>query len=257
MNGLITEELTGIIKKKRFIILTAAAFIGLLVVTVITKTKYWNDLTYFFAVQKYISFVFTPAAGIALILSVYRKKYTGSSILQVEDHGAKRHAGVISRFISGTAVLVSYYVVLAVLVIFFSLVFGAHNNVDQIRALLLRIATDCTASVAAYSVSLFWLYLTAFPVVPILIHGVTMIGIPLFFDYSGLYDNPLYRIGGFIIPKLTGDIAYKDLIFVNPRLLIAGAFLLQIIVPFLFSMLVFKLKKLKIKRGEDKNDPDK
>ena len=197
MNGLITEELTGIIKKKRFIILTAAVFIGLLVVTVITKTKYWNDLTYFFAVQKYISFVFTPAAGIALILSVYRKKYTGSSILQVEDHGAKRHAGVISRFISGTAVLVSYYVVLA---------------------LLLRIATDCTASVAAYSVSLFWLYLTAFPVVPILIHGITMIGIPLFFDYSGLYDNPLYRIGGFIIPKLTGDIAYKDLIFVNPRL---------------------------------------
>ena len=245
MTGLIKEEILSVIKKIRFIVLTAAAFIGLIVMAVITKNKYWNDLTYFFAVQRYISYVFTPLIGLGLILSMYRKKYTRTSILQAEDHGMGRAACVISRFISGTVILVAGYVVMALFVILIGFVLGAHNTGVQIWQFVLRLATDCIASIAVYSASLFWLYLFAFPVVPVLVYGVLMIAVPQIAGYLKLYDTSLFRIVGFFIPKLTGDMAYADLVYANPGIVTAGVFLLQMIIPLLFTMLIFKLKKLK------------
>lgn len=245
MTGLIKEELLSVIKKKRFIILTAAAFIGAVVTAVLTKNIYWNDLTYFLALQNYISTVFTPLAGFSLILSVYRKKYTRSSILQTEEYGTGRVAGVMSRFISGSVILIACYAVMVLLVLLMGLVLGAHTTAEQAGAFAARLVTDCAASIAMYSISLFWLYLFAFPAVPVLLQGVLMIGIPYIAGSYNLYDIYIYRIGGFIVPKLTGDIAYADLVLANPRFADAGFFLLQITVPLLFAMLVFRLKKLK------------
>jgi hypothetical protein len=245
MTGMIKEEILSVLKKIRFIVLTAAAFIGLIVMAVITKNKYWNDLTYFFAVQRYVSYVFTPVIGLGLILSMYRKKYTRTSILQAEDHGLGRSLCVISRFLSGTVILIAAYAVMALFIILLGFVLGAHSTGVQIWQFVLRLATDCVASIAVYSASLFWLYLFAFPVVPVLVNGLLMIAIPQIAAYMNIYDTNLYRIGGFIFPKLTGDMAYADLVYANPGLLSAGVFLLQMIIPLLFTMLIFKLKKLK------------
>jgi hypothetical protein len=52
--------------------------------------------------------VFDPLIGITLIISVYRKKFTKNSILQVEAHNAKRAEGVISRIISGSVIRIAW-----------------------------------------------------------------------------------------------------------------------------------------------------
>ena len=245
MTGLIREELQITLKKKRFIVLTALVFIGAIVTTVITRNKHWNDLTYYFAIQEYISRVFTPAIGIALILSVYRRKYTRESILQVEDHNSKRFVGVLSRFISGSVILTACYVVMAVFAVAFGLIFGAHNTGDQIAEIMFRLITDCAGCIAAYAAALFWLYLFAFPAVPVIVFAVTMFVLPYAFEYYRFYDNALYQTCGMIFPKLTSDIAFTDLVYTCPRIESVGLFIVQIMIPVLLAMLVFKLKKLK------------
>lgn len=255
MTGLIREELLTTVKKKKFIVLAVLVFIGAIVTTVITRNKHWNDLTYYFAIQKYISRVFTPAIGITLILSVYRRKYTRESILQTENHHAGRSAGVLSRFISGSVILIACYAIMAVLSVVLGLVFGAHNTGDQIIEILFRLLTDCTGCIAAYAAALFWLYLFAFPAVAVVIFAVTMFILPYAFEYYRFYDNFIYQICGLIFPKLTGDIAFTDLVYTCPRIESVGLFIVQIMIPVLLAMLVFKLKKLKpAKDGKKPSD---
>ena len=58
MSELIKEDVLSVIKKKRFIVLMALAFIGAVADTIIAKSAFWNDLIYLFAMQKYVLYFF-------------------------------------------------------------------------------------------------------------------------------------------------------------------------------------------------------
>ena len=245
MSELIKEELLGTIRKKRFIILTALAFISAVVFVFIWKEDFWTDLVYLSAIDGYLFYAFNALAGSILILSAYRKKYTRSSILQVEEKGAKRYEGVLSRFISGSVILIGCYLVFAIIFLILGLVTGAHNTPEQIGSFILKIALNCLASIAAYSAALFWLYLFAFPIVPILAYVITVLLVPAAFRNYLDYRSVAYCVLTYTLPKVTADDAYTRMVFSDPSVLNVVSFILEIAVPLLLTMLVFKLKKLK------------
>lgn len=263
MTGLIKEDLLSIVKKKRFIILTALAYIGLIIFMIGEKSEYFNDLTFFFAVNKYIFYVFDPLIGITLIISVYRKKFTKNSILQVEAHNAKRAEGVISRIISGSVILIACYLIMALLVIILGLILGAHINAGQTGLLMLRLAVDCLAGVAVYITALFWLYLFAFPIVPVLVYGIEMLALPAYFLGSDAVLSDIFKYLSWFFVKLNTDYIYTNLLFSDLHIIAVLVFLLQVVIPLLFTLLVFKLKKIrpdkvkkkKVKTGEQETDP--
>ena len=245
MTGLIKEDILTTIKKKRFIALALIAFVGAIVSAVYTKNGYWNDLTYYFSVKEYQYLVFNPPISFALIISVYRKQYNRTSILQVEDKGAKRSSGVIARAMSGTVILIAAYAVLALITVLLGVILGAHNTPVQTGELMLKTALDCAASIAVYIASLFWLYLFAFPIVPALVSLLFTLGIPYIFRYINLYFSGYYQVTGAVVPKVTSDIVFTDILLSNFRPLFLLFYVLELTVPFLLTLLVFKLKKLK------------
>ncbi|MCR5384452.1 MAG: hypothetical protein K6E72_07460 [Saccharofermentans sp.] len=263
MTGIIKEDLLSIIKKKRFIILTALAYIGLIIFMIGEKSEYFNDLTFFFAVNKYIFYVFDPLIGITLIISVYRKKFTKNSIIQVEAHNAKRAEGVISRIISGSVILIACYLIMALLVIILGLFLGAHINAGQTGLLMLRLAVDCLAGVAVYITALFWLYLFAFPIMPVLVYGIEMLALPAYFLGSDAVLSDIFKYLSWFFVRLNTDYIYTNLLFSDLHIIAVFIFLLQVVIPLLFTLLVFKLKKIrpdkvkkkKVKTGEQETDP--
>ena len=112
MTGLIKADLTDIIKKKRFMILMALAFLGALIMTIVVKVKLWNDQTFFFGMERYIFYGFNLAIGIILLISVYHRKFIRYSIQMVEEREQKRFCGVLSRFLSGILILMAGYVLM-------------------------------------------------------------------------------------------------------------------------------------------------
>ena len=253
MIGLIKEELFHIIRKKRFILLTAIAIIGVLVTSIITKNKYLNDLTYFFAIDNYIFYVFNSVIGFALIISVYRKKYTKNSIIQVEEHGVNRLSGVISRTISCSLILIVCYALTILFIIVLGLILGANLSSVQTGELALKLTFDCLACITTYVIAQFWLYLFAFPVVPVIIYELLMLGATaLYHVMSGGYIANTYRIIRFISPKALTDSIYTNVLLYNNNIKYYSLLLLQITVPFLLTLIVFKLKKKERKKKKSR-----
>ena len=249
MTELIKEDILTTVKKKRFIILTALLFIGVIVETTLSKADPWNDLIYFFAIQDYIQTVFTPLMGIILILSVYRKKYTRTSILQVEEKGLKRSQGVIARTISGSAILLCCYVLMALFVIVLGLIFGAHLTSQQTGMLLLRLLTDFLAAAATYIGALSYLYDFAFPAFPMIWYGFFTFAAPLML--GSFTDTVVYRVCNILIPKPDMDVFYTGLVMSAFRWECVLFLAVQILIPFLLTILSFKLKKLKDKKAPE------
>ena len=181
MTGIIKEEILTTVRKKRFILLTLILFIGAVFMTVSTKNKHWNDLTFFLAMQNYVKNYFDPFMGAILIFSVWRRRYTRSSIEQAESHGVKRASAVFARAAAGSIILFFCYALMALFMVILSLVFRAGSTPTQAADLLLRLGTDLIAAITIYVGSLFWLYLFAFPVVPIAVYVASILAAPVFF----------------------------------------------------------------------------
>ena len=256
MTGIIKEEILTTIKKKRFIILMSMVFIGAIVVTVITKNRHWNDLTFFFAMMDYIADVFNLAVGLILILSVYRRKYTRSSIEQVEEHGVKRSKGVIARAIAGSVIIFVAYSLMVLFILLLGLIFGAHTPGMKISVIATKLGLDCIACITAYVVSLFWMYLFAFPIVPMLVYTLLIYLIPGFFIDVNSYSNIIYKIGTFISSKCAMDVFFTSVILANPQWLYLLICIGHIVLAVLLSMLVFKFKKKERKKRKKKGEAE-
>ena len=252
MQGLVKEEIFTTIKKKRFIILTALLVIGAVTAEIATKNRYMNDLTFLFKIRKFIMLIFNPMIGSILLFAVHRRKYTRTSILQAQDHGVKRGRAVLARAWAGTVILFFSYLILAVIVILMSFIFGANITFDQFVQLMTEILTNWLAAVTAYIMCLFWQYLFAFPLIPIALYlALMLVGPWVFFDCDN-YANIAYFIVSFISPKCNMDIFYTSILFSNPQWYCLLVCLGHIVIALLFSMLVFKLKKLKEKKKKRK-----
>ena len=248
MTKLIIEDIKEIVKKKRFIIMMAIAYIGLLVATIYTKVKFWNDVTYTFSVHSYMYAWFNLVVGIALIISIYRLKFTKNSILLVEKFECKRFQGVLSKTIASAIILLGAYIILAVLTILLGILLGAHCSFDQTVTTLLKMCTDYFAILATLAYCYFFLYLFAFPVVPVILYVLLMAvvsGVLRFYDF---YADVVPRTMSFFIPKLNADIVYTGLILYNPNFALMALFIAHLAIPTLLSMLVFKLKRVKDKK---------
>ena len=254
MSDLIKEEIFTTVKKKRFIILTALLFAGAVVEAVLNKTDLWNDLTYFLAMQDYIQTVFTPFIGMILLLSVYRKKYTRTSILQVEEKGLKRSSGVIARTVSGSVILLCCYALMALFVIVLGLIFGANLTSQQTGMLMLRLLTDFLAAAATYIGALFYLYDFAFPAFPMIWYGFFTFAAPLML--GSFTDTVVYRVCNILIPKPDMDVFYTGLVMSAFRWECVLFLAVQILIPFLLTILSFKLKKLKDKKTEENTETE-
>lgn len=245
MLDIIKEEILCTIKKKRFIILTALLFVFEIVNIIDDKGDFFNDLIYFFSVQDIITMFFSPFAGVILIISVYRRKYTSKSIVQIKKHHQKRYVGVLARAIAGSVILVGFYVIMAIVVLLIGVIFGAHMTGEQTGALLLRFLTECFASIATYVVALFWLYVFAFPVIPAILYAAMMLIHPIYSRLYTFYSHIGYKIAVIVLPKVTGDASYSTLLMNNLEWRYVGIWILQVAVFLLLTMLVFKLKKYK------------
>ena len=253
MSGLLKEEILTTIKKKRFIILMPLLCISAIVAAVMLKKEYFNDLTYIFGMQKYMTFGFSPFAGALLLFTVHRRKYTKNSIIQAEEHGAKRSAAVLARALAGCIILACLFAVALLLIIVMSFILGAHNTPAQLAQFALLVFTDCLAAAVTYVGVLFWQYLFAFPLVPILVYLAAMFAAPVVFMAADHYANYYYKYCSYAFPKLITDIIYTRLVLKSFPVLEFLILLAQAVIPLLLTMLVFKLKKKerkKKKKGE-------
>ena len=236
MSGLLKEEILTTVRKKRFIILMPLLYIGAVVAAVMLKGRHFNDLTYIFGMQKYMSMVFSPLAGAILLFTVHRRKYTFNSIVQVEEHGAKRSAAVLARALAGCIILACLFAVMLLFVTAMSFITGAHNTPAQLAQFALLVFTDCLAAAATYTGVLFWQYLFAFPLVPYV------------FIAADHYANPYYKYCSFAFPKLIADVIYTRLVLHDTPVFEFLILLAQAVIPLLLTMLVFKLKKKERKK---------
>ena len=251
MSELIKEEIFTTVKKKRFIILTALLFIAAVIKTVMTKTDYWNDLTFSFAMQDYVWSFFDPFMGMIVTLAVYRRRYINSSILQAEKHSVKKCQSVIARAISGSIILACCYALIALFVILLGLIFGAHATAQQTGDLMFVILGGFFAAVASYISALALMYLIPlFSIFPVIWSGILMYLAP--YILNSLNQHEAFVIIRFLVPKSNMDVFSTGLGLSYFRWDCIGILLLQIAVPLLLAILIFKIKKFKEKKPREK-----
>ena len=255
MIELTKEEFLTTIKKKRFIVLMPLLFIGAIIAVVMQKNDYLNDLTFIFRMQKYMNLVFNPLAGSILLITVHRKKYTRNSIIQAEEHNVKRSVAVLSRHLAGSLILICLYFLMAALALLLSVIFGTKCSALQLQQLATYIFLDCFAAVTTYVGVLFWQYLFAFPVVPILVYVAAMFVSPLFFDLLG-YSNVIFKVCSYVFPKNMTDIMYTGILMNNFSWVPLIVMISHIVLPPIFTILVFKLKKKDKKKKKKKGEEE-
>ncbi|MBO4449921.1 MAG: hypothetical protein J5777_05005 [Clostridiales bacterium] len=243
MTGMIKEEILTTVRKKRFIILTALLFAGAIVVTVKTKNYHWNDMTYYLKMQQFIDSVFDAAIGPIVLFSIWRRKYTRTSILQAEAKGVKRGTAVISRALAGSIILICCYALMALFAIVLGFVFSAGLSSSQMTELVIKTGVDCIAAVASFCGCLFWLYLFAFPLVPMVLDFLIMVVVADTFASLTQSPQTVYFVYMSVFPKCAMDVFYTSIIFGRPQYQCVLFCLVNAVVTLLLTILVFKLKK--------------
>ena len=256
---LFIEDIKNIIKKKRFIVMIILTYLGALAITIYTKFEYWNDETYFFGMYDYIYNIFSWLPGVALIISVYCRKFTRTSISMVEEKGKTRAAGVLSKFCAGSMILICCHILMLLVTLLLGLCFAAHSTADQIGILALRIGIDCLASITSYGIALLTLYIFAFPVIPAIVYIVFAYAAAVFFNETAYFGGFQFQIAIMVAPRVTADVAYAQLLYSDVEVLYLILFLLHLVIPVLLSILVFKLKKKerkkKVRKGKKTDEP--
>lgn len=255
MAAIIKEEIFTTIKKKRFIILTAIMYVIVIAMMIYAKTDYFNDLICLFAMNRCLYDFFNPAAGAVLLFCVYRRRYTNSSITQAEHYGAKRSTAVIARAAAGSIILTACYAIAAVILLLTALIFGANLSAAETGMFLTGLLCDCIAAVTMYVGVLFWLYLFAFPVIPMVLYVIlTWVPHVLFVEGDAL-DNMLFKVISHVLPGSGMNVFAASLIYGNPQWLHLLICIGYIILTLLLTILVFKLKKFKEKKKKGEEVP--
>ena len=254
MSGLLKEEILTTIKKKRFIILMPVLYILVIVAGVMLKNGHFNDLTFLFRMQKFVNMVFTPASGVLLLFTVHRRKYTKNSIIQAEDHGAKRSTAVLARALAGSIILIALHALIFLFIIVLGLILGAGNTGAQIGQFAVLVLMNALAAAVTYVGVLFWEYLFAFPLVSMLVYLAATLVAPYVYSAIDHYANSYYKYCTYAFPKLLTDVIYTRFAFHNPPVLAFFILLAQAVVPLLLTMLVFKFKKKERKKRKKKGE---
>lgn len=245
MKKILKEEFLRTITRRRFLIPFFPLLFGPLIGVLTAKSGHWNDLVFFLDTMDYLRVIFLPMIGSFLLISVYRRKYTRSSIRQANEHGQKRSVAVFARWLSGVLILCACYIAMALFLLILGCLSGAGMSTAETGMLAVRLITDCAAAVATYTVALFFLYLFAFPLVPVLLYILFSLILPEILLDSSLSFSQLHHVMGFLLPKMNSEILYTALVLSNPQPLRILLFLPHTAIPLLLTMLIFRLKKEK------------
>ncbi len=241
MNPLYRIEKKRLLSLKRFRFMSAALFIGAIALTVYTKITFWNDIMFTFRIQDYMLYVFNTAAGVTVLLGLYRLRFTRNSIEQGEINGVSRRGNVIAKWRAGISAIIRLYLVMAVLIVALGFVFKAQTTAFQLKAMLVSLVMDMTAAIASFSVALFFLFLTAFWLLPIVVYAVLMCVYPVFVNRLGVRGYTLF------VYTAAKD-AYSGFMLGRIDLKFIPVFLIYVAVSIVLSVIVFKFKRKERRR---------
>jgi hypothetical protein len=234
-----------IISLKRFWILVILSFIGALGWIIYTKVTFFNDFMFTIRAQKYALFVFNLLVGVIIIISQYRRKYTKTGIELTETYNTARRNLVTARWLSGLCVIFCLYIAMLLWMLLLGIIFGAHNTAFQIKVMIISYLMDMIAVMGNYSIALFLLFLTAFPIFPILVYTVLMWLYPVYIDRVNFRGFTVF------IYTATKD-SYSAFLLGSVNLIFVWLFIAYAVLSLLLSMLVFKFKKKERKKKKKK-----
>ncbi|MBP5608997.1 MAG: hypothetical protein J6X66_12140 [Lachnospiraceae bacterium] len=244
MNPLYRIEKKRLFSLKRYRFLSLALFIGAVAFIVYTKVTFWNDIMYTFRIQDYVLYVFNAAAGVIVLLGLYRFKFTRNSIEQGEINGVSRRGNVIAKWRAGISGLFRLYFIMALLIVALGFVLDAQTTAFQLKAMLISLLMDMIAAIASFSVALFFLFLTAFWLLPVAAYAVLMAAYPILMNRLGV------RGYTFFVYTAAKD-AYSGFMLGRADLKFIPVFLVYVAVSLILSALVFKFKRKERRRLRD------
>jgi hypothetical protein len=247
MIELIKEDLIGILKKKRFIVLTALLFLAAIGNAVYIKIDYLNDVSYIINMRFFLKFFFDTLMGIILIISVYHLKYTKFCLTQIEEKGLKRYANIVSKFLSGSILLICAYTLMCLLILFLGAVMGADFSSYEVETIVLMMFWGCMGAIGLYALALFFLTLFAFPVFPAILYAAVTISAPIVLALTCYED--FYPLIGLATPKYLAEVNFTKAAFGVSTLPFLLAWIIETGIMILLSIVVFRLKKIKKKEA--------
>ena len=248
MSKIILDEIKHIIWKKRFIILTALLFLGMIVWAVIVKNDFLNDYVYTVKMQQFLRVFFNPATGLILLFAQYRRRFTKTLVAETEERNVGSAKLVIGKWCAGVILLFAYYLAAFLLILLLSLILGAHCAGDQIRALTLSTFFGWILAVGSYGIALLFLFLIPFFLPAWIFYGFFAGVAPIILfilDYPGY---PLIKLlNKFLISAYT-DAGYTAGVLGQTRWGYLLVLLIYTAIGFGLSILFFHLKKRRIHR---------
>ena len=241
MGKVLSSEINRFLSLKRFWILTVLTFLAGLLMVVDTKTTFFNDFMFLDSIYGFNSFIFNMAVGIIIFVSLYRRKYTRKSIELSEENNVKRGVVVISEWMTGTIAIIGLYIAIIPWVLLLGLIFGAHSTGLQIKAMSFLFLFDMIASIGCFSAALIFFYLTAFPVLPIVIYGALIWVYPIvtsLFKLRGIWADIYFCTKS----------AYTSFMFGNVNLWFIPVLMIYVAFSLGLSVLIFSFKKKERKK---------
>ena len=248
MSKIILDEIKHIIRKKRFIILAALLFLGMIVWAVLIKMDFLNDYMYTIKMQKFLRVFFNPATGLILLFAQYRRRFTKTLVAETEERNVGSTKLVIGKWCAGVILLFAFYLVAYLLILLMSLILGAHCAGDQIRALTLSTFFGWILAVGSYGIALIFLFLIPFFLPAWIFYGFFAGVAPIILFNLDIPGYPLIKLlNKFLISAYT-DAGYTAGVLGQTRWGYLLVLLIYTAICFGLSILFFHLKKRRIQR---------
>ncbi|MCR5847755.1 MAG: hypothetical protein K6G75_06510 [Lachnospiraceae bacterium] len=240
MTKVLSNEIKRFLSLKRFWIPTCLSLITFLVIIVVSSRSFFNDLLYTETVLTYEVYFYSFMVGLIIFICLYRKNFIKKLSESADEYNVKISTAVLCEWITGVCAIMVLYGIMIVLALLFGFVFGLNISALLVKAVILTSVMDMIAVTACYSVSLIFLFITPFPVLPIFVYSALAWIYPVCLDIFGKNGIRLH------IYTDTRE-AFSAFMMHGTDWKFVPVFILYVIPSLLLSMLVFKIKKKRIK----------
>ena len=245
---MIKDEIIHIIRKKRFIILSALLFLGMIIWAIMVKTDFFNDHMYTIKMQQFIRIIFNPTVGCVLLFAQYRRKFTKTLVEETEERKVGSTKLVIEKWCAGVMLLFAFYLIAYLMILLISLILGAHCTGAQIQALTLYLLFGWILAVGSYGIAMILMFLIPFILPAWIFYGFFAGAAPIVLYNLDAPGFPLIKlIDRFLLSYYT-EAGYTAGTFGQSRWSFLLVLLIYTAVSFGLSILFFHLKKRRIQR---------
>ena len=239
MKSLLTYEIKRIRTLERFwgaLILTMLAALGFVIYT---KATFFNGYMFTIRTMQFQLYAFNIIAGVSALLCMHTSVFTKKSIDLAKEHKVKSGTLVFMKWLAGALQIAFMYAVTLIFLLLLGLAFGAHNTAFQVKAIALSYFTGMLAAIGTYTLAMFFQFLTAFPVLPIIIYVLLMGAAPIVLKAYGWPGFP-----GLLYSEARS--AYSLILLGSPNINFLIALFFYTVPALLLSIPVFVLKKKRL-----------